>query len=48
MWRVTERNRILGVRLEGRRPVADPEMRLVCDGYGMADEKPPGSDADPP
>ncbi len=40
LWRVAGRNRILGVRLEGRRPIEDPEMQVVSDAYGMADERP--------
>ena len=39
LWHVAGRNRILGVRLEGRRPIDDPEMCTVSDGYGMDHEK---------
>jgi hypothetical protein len=38
VWQVTGRNRILGVRLESRRPVEDPDMQAVSDAYGMADK----------
>jgi len=48
LWCVAERNRILGVRLEGRRPIDDPDMHTVSGGYGLVEEKPLGSDADPP
>jgi hypothetical protein len=47
VWRVAERNRILGVRLEGRRPIDDSEMQRVSGGYGLAEEKALGGDADP-
>jgi hypothetical protein len=47
LWRDTAHNRILGVRLEGRRPIEDAEMLAVSDGYGMADERPLGTAADP-
>jgi hypothetical protein len=48
LWRVAERNRILGVRLEGRRPIDDADMDDVSSGYGLAGEKALGTDADPP
>lgn len=48
LWHVAERNRILGIRLEGRRPIEALEMQAVSDGYGMADERPLGTAADPP
>lgn len=49
LWTVAGRNRILGVRLESRRPIEDPEMQALSDAYGMADERPCGTaDADPP
>jgi len=47
LWRVAERNRILGVRLEGRRPIEESEMHAVIDGYGLADERPLRTEADP-
>jgi hypothetical protein len=47
LWHVPARNRILGVRLEGRRPIEQSEMQTVSEGYGMAGEKPFGLDADP-
>jgi hypothetical protein len=47
VWRVAERNRILGVRLEGRRPIDDAEMQRVSGGYGLAEEKALDGDADP-
>jgi hypothetical protein len=47
VWRVAGRNRILGVRLEGRRPIDDPDMQRVSDGYGLAEEKALGADTDP-
>ncbi len=40
LWRVTTRNRILGVRLESRRPIEDPDMQALSDAYGMADQGP--------
>jgi hypothetical protein len=40
LWHVAARNRILGVRLEGRRPIDGSEMQTVSAGYGMADEEP--------
>jgi hypothetical protein len=40
LWHVVARNRILGVRLEGRRPIDASEMQTVSAGYGMADEEP--------
>jgi hypothetical protein len=48
LWRVAERNRILGVRLEGRRPIDDADMDDVSSGYGLAGEKALDTDADPP
>jgi hypothetical protein len=49
LWRVAGRNRILGVRLESRRPIEDPEMQDVSDAYGMADKRPcDTAGADPP
>jgi hypothetical protein len=47
LWHVADRNRILGVRLEGRRPIDDPEMCALSDGYGMDDEKACATLADP-
>jgi hypothetical protein len=38
VWHVERRNRILGMRLEARRPIAASELRALCDGYGMDDE----------
>lgn len=35
-WHLAARNRILGVVLEGRRPIAAEEMEAVCDSYGLA------------
>jgi hypothetical protein len=35
---VERRNRILGIRLEARQPIAAGKLREVCDGYGMDDE----------
>ncbi len=48
LWCVVERNRILGVRLEGRRPIDDPDMHTVSGGYGLVGERPLDTDADPP
>jgi hypothetical protein len=48
LWHVAGRNRIFGVRLEGRRPIEDQEMQAVSDGYGMAEERPAGIAAEPP
>lgn len=49
LWRVAERNRILGVRLESRRPILDPDMQVVSDAYGLADKEPfDTAGADPP
>lgn len=45
LWQVAARNRILGVRLEGRRPIDGPEMQAVCESYGMAGERPFDLDA---
>jgi hypothetical protein len=39
LWHVSGRNRILGIRVEGRRPIDDAEMTAMSDAYGMADEK---------
>lgn len=47
LWHVAGLNRILGVRLEARRPIEDPEIQAVSDGYGMADERPLGTSAEP-
>jgi hypothetical protein len=47
LWHVADRNRILGVRLEGRRPIDDPEMFAVSDGYGMDGEQACAAHADP-
>jgi hypothetical protein len=47
LWRVSEYNRILGIQLEGRRPIEDFEIQAVSDGYGMADESPFGIDVEP-
>jgi hypothetical protein len=38
VWHVERRNRILGIRLEARQPIAAGKLREVCDGYGMDDE----------
>lgn len=38
LWHLADRNRILGARLEGRRPIDDAEMSAVSDNYGVADE----------
>ena len=38
VWHLADRNRILGVRLEGRRPIDDAEMNAVSESYGVADE----------
>lgn len=49
LWQVTGRNRILGVRLESRRPIEDPDMQAVSNAYGMADKGPcDPAGADPP
>lgn len=47
LWHVADRNRILGARLEGRRPICGLEMGAVSDGYGMDDEKACAALADP-
>ena len=47
LWHVAGRNRILGVRLEGRRPIDDPEMCALSDAYGMDHEKTSATLADP-
>lgn len=47
LWHVAGRNRIFGVRLEGRRPIEDLEMQAVSDEYGMAEERPAGIAAEP-
>jgi hypothetical protein len=47
LWHVAGRNRILGVRVEGRRPIDDLEMCALSDGYGMDDEKARATLADP-
>jgi hypothetical protein len=47
LWHVAGRNRILGVRLEGRRSIDDPEMCALSDAYGMDHEKTFGALADP-
>jgi hypothetical protein len=46
VWQVAARNRIVGVRLEGRRPIDGPEMQAVCESYGMAGERPFDLDAE--
>lgn len=38
LWHLKERNRILGVVVEDRLPLAPELLDAVCDGYGMADE----------
>lgn len=38
LWHLADRNRILGVRLEGRRPIDDAEMSALSESYGVADE----------
>ncbi len=48
LWRVSESNRILGIQLEGRRPIEEAEIQAVSDGYGMADKRPFGIDLEPP
>jgi hypothetical protein len=47
LWHVPARNRIMGIRLEGRRPIDGHEMQTVSEGYGMAGERPFDLDADP-
>ena len=47
LWHVAARNRIAGVRLEGRRPIDGLEMQTVSEGYGMAGERPFDLDAKP-
>lgn len=47
LWHIAERNRILGVRLEGRRPIGDSEMCELSDAYGMDHEKDRVPFADP-
>jgi hypothetical protein len=47
LWHVASRNRILGMRLEGRRPIDGLEMQTVSEGYAMAGERPFGLGADP-
>ncbi len=36
IWHAAARNRILGVVLAGRRPIAAEEMDVVCANYGLA------------
>lgn len=49
VWHVAGCNRILGVRLEGRRPIEDSDIQAVSDAYGMAEQRPGGTGAtDPP
>lgn len=47
LWHVAGRNRILGIRLDGRRPIEDSEMDALSDGYGMDHEKAFAAPADP-
>jgi len=47
LWHVADHNRMLGVRLEGRRPINDSEMCALSDAYGMDDEKACAVLADP-
>jgi hypothetical protein len=34
MWHLEEKNRILAVRVEGRRPLPSPVFSMICKGFG--------------
>jgi len=34
MWHIEEKNRILAVRVEGRRPLPPPVFSMICKGFG--------------